>query len=98
MNTIQLAADVVDYGGNPEFFVTGIASITRVSAGVIRESFYSEHQSADGSRSERRLVLSVLWDAEAWFAARRVVAAVDPAHVPALSPKGQEPYGLKSTH
>jgi hypothetical protein len=98
MNTIQLAPDVVDFGNNPEIFVTGIALITRVSAGVIRECFYVDAQSFDGSKTERRLVLTVLWDAERWFAARRVVAAVDPAHVPTLSPQGEGQYGLKSTH
>jgi hypothetical protein len=62
-------------GEPPEYFVTGTASVTRVSAGVIRETFYVEDD-----RTERRAVLR---DADAWFAARRALAAADPHQVAA---------------
>jgi hypothetical protein len=81
MNVVKFVQDVVDFGNTPEIFVTVIASITRVSAGVIRETFYVDTPSHDG-RVERRVALTILWDAEQWLAARRAVAAADPHHVP----------------
>jgi hypothetical protein len=98
MNTIQLRPDVVDFGNAPEVFVTGYRSISRVSAGVIRETFYAEAETEDG-RIERRVVLIVIWDAEQWFSARRVVAATaDPKHIPPLPPEKEGPYGFTTTH
>jgi hypothetical protein len=98
MNTIQLRPDVVDFGNAPEVLVTGYRSISRVSAGIIRETFYSEQETDDG-RIERRVVLSIIWDAEQWFSARRVVAtAVDPKHIPPVPAQGETEYGLATTH
>jgi hypothetical protein len=98
MNTIQLRPDVVDFGNAPEMHVTGYRSISRISAGIIRETFYSEAETEDG-KIERRVVLSIIWDAEQWFAARPVVAAtVDPKHIPPLPVQGETPYGLTTSH
>jgi hypothetical protein len=77
MNTMRLATDVVDYGETQEVFVTGYASITRVSRGVIRETFYTEVQDQNGT-IERRVALHILWDAEQWMESRgATMAAVE---------------------
>jgi hypothetical protein len=95
MNAIQITPDVVDFGNNPEIFVSGIASIARISAGVVRESFFVEVASSDGgNKTERRLVLTVLWDAEQWFAARGMRATADVRHIPAC-PQQAAGYELR---
>jgi hypothetical protein len=77
MNSMKLAMDVIDYGEVAEVFVTGYASITRVSRGVIRETFYTEVQDQSGA-IERRVALHVLWDAEQWMESRGAsMAAVE---------------------
>jgi hypothetical protein len=80
MNIVRITPDVNDFGDETVVFVTGIASIVRVSAGVVRESFYVEAPSSDGGdKIERHLVLTIIMDAEQWYAARGARAAVDPA-------------------
>jgi hypothetical protein len=76
MNTTRLVPEAVEYGDVPETFVTGLASISRVSAGVIRETFYVERELSDG-RIEKVVVLCLLWDADQWFAARRSNSAAE---------------------
>jgi len=82
MNVVKFAQNIVDYGDNPEYFVSGIASVARISNGVIRETYYTEVLDSEG-RTERRVALRVLWDAEQWFATRRAMAVSDLRHVPA---------------
>jgi hypothetical protein len=94
MNTCQITPDVIDYGTSPEIFVTGIVSIARISAGVVRESFYVEAPSSDGGKTERRLMLTLIWDAEQWMAALTVRATADIRHIP-VSPKQAEGYELR---
>jgi hypothetical protein len=97
MNTIQLKPDVVDFGNAPEILVAGYRSISRISAGLIRETFYSEHDTGDG-RIERRVALSIIWDAEQWLAAHRLAATADPKHIPPVPTQGEAEYGLTTTH
>jgi hypothetical protein len=93
MNTVQFKQDVVDYGDAHSFFVTGYRSISRISAGIIRETFYEEREMGDGT-TERRVALHVLWDAEQWLAARRAVAVMpDPKHIPPV-PQAADGPGL----
>jgi hypothetical protein len=70
MNTMKVISEAVDYGDAPEIFVTGYSTVTRISAGVIRETFYAEHLSSDGTM-EKRVALHLLWDAQQWIAAHR---------------------------
>jgi len=51
MNTVQFKQDVVDYGDAHSFFITGYRSISRISAGIIRETFYEEREM--GGRHDR---------------------------------------------
>jgi hypothetical protein len=95
MNVVRITPDVNDFGNETVVFVTGIASIIRVSAGVVRESFYVEAPSSDGGdKIERHLVLTIIMDAEQWYAARAARAAVDPRHIPPC-PKQFEGHGLR---
>jgi hypothetical protein len=73
MNTQRLVREVVDYGDAQEIFVTGYVSVSRVSNGVIRETYYREVELPDGT-VEKRVALRLLWDADQWFAARQVNA------------------------
>jgi hypothetical protein len=77
MRIIKLATDVVDYGDTTDVFVTGYASVTRLSRGIIRETFYTEVENPDGS-IEKRVALRVLWDADQWLESRGAsMAAVE---------------------
>jgi hypothetical protein len=84
MNTTRLVPEVSDYGDTPEVYVTGYASVSRISTGIIRETYYVEVELADGM-IDRRVVMRLLWDAEQWFAARRRDAAADLRHL--MEPK-----------
>jgi hypothetical protein len=70
MNTMKIISQAVDYGDAPEIFVTGYSMVMRVSAGVIRETFYAVRQLSDGTM-ERRVTINLLWDAGEWLAAHR---------------------------
>jgi hypothetical protein len=70
MNTMKVIPEAVDYGDAREIFVSGYAMVTRVSAGVIRETFYTTRQLNDGT-VEHRVTAHLLWDAGQWLAAHR---------------------------
>jgi hypothetical protein len=94
MNVVQITPNVVNFGTETEVFVTGLASIIRVSAGVVRECFYADCPNFESTKTERRLVLTVIWDAEEWYAARRARASADPRHIPPCL-KETEGYELR---
>lgn len=71
---MEFAADVVDFGTAPEIYVSGLKSICRISAGVARVTYFTEHEGADGA-IERRVCLHVMWDAEAYLACAPLFAA-----------------------
>lgn len=54
--------EAVDYGTAPELHVTGLKSITRISNGIVRVTYYTEFQT--NGEMERRVVLHVVWDYE----------------------------------
>ena len=83
--TAVITPDCVDYGNTAEYFVNGIAKITRVGNGVVRVTFSSEE--TEGSK---HVALHVLWDAETYFAfmamaygAAEALAAGGPSAAPA---------------
>jgi hypothetical protein len=47
--------------GAPEIAVTGVASIERISAGQVRETYYSKRK--DGPIA----VVHIVWDLQAWL-------------------------------
>jgi hypothetical protein len=80
MNTTRLVPEVVDFGDSPEIFVSGYAAVSRVSAGIVRETFYVTLEQPDGTL-EKKVALRLLWDAGEWLTARRVNALVEaPEH------------------
>jgi hypothetical protein len=78
MNSVHVMPGAIDYGDAPEYFVSGYAMVTRVSAGVIRETFYTVRVLTDGT-TERKVTHHLLWDAGEWLAAHRpeMVAEVE---------------------
>jgi hypothetical protein len=69
-------ADVVDTGYAPEIFVTGVAAITDIGPGVVRVTYFSEHEMMDG-RIERRAVAHLVWPMEKWLEARFLAQQCD---------------------
>jgi hypothetical protein len=76
MNTMNVMPGAVEYGDAPELFVSGYAMVTRISAGVIRETFYTVRVLTDGT-TERKVTLHLLWDAGEWLAAHRPEMATE---------------------
>jgi hypothetical protein len=69
--------------GCPEYAVTGVASIERISAGQIQETLYSMRK--DGALA----VVHVVWDLQAWLhhwplyeQAREILARMPPPDGP----------------
>jgi hypothetical protein len=56
---MKLVDDCTDFGC-PEIWVTGASAIDRISANMIRESYFSRRR--DGSVE----VVHVVWDKDAW--------------------------------
>src|SRR5271154_1460752 len=44
IRTLELTADVADFGDQPEYFVSGIKSVSRVGHGVVRVTYYTERE------------------------------------------------------
>jgi hypothetical protein len=51
----------VDYGDAPEIYLSGIARVRCVSAGIVRVSCYADRERHDG-KPERRIAMHALWD------------------------------------
>lgn len=60
---MDFTTDVVDYGTSPEIHVSGMKSITRISQGIVRVTYFTEHEHL--GEIERRVCLHVLWDVAA---------------------------------
>jgi hypothetical protein len=85
MNTVKMTPEVVDYGDVQEIHVTGYSAISRISSGMIRETYYTLREFPDGT-IERRLTLSLVWDAEQWIAAHSVEMMGDVQRLKPLQP------------
>lgn len=59
--------ECVDYGDAPTTFITGVASISLVSLGVVEIAFYRAVEQSDGT-VERRVVEHQIWDRAVWLA------------------------------
>jgi hypothetical protein len=82
-NMIELVTGVVDYGDAPEIFLTGLARVSRISADLVRMSWYVERETHDGI--ERRMALhclrqidAVTFDSEALYRGVQQVRAERP--------------------
>jgi hypothetical protein len=73
--------DPMDQGA-PEYNVTGIASIERISVGQIRETYYSQRK--DGAL----VAVHIVWDLQAWIHHRALIeqAAEIILRMPPLGP------------
>jgi hypothetical protein len=61
---MEMLNAVVDFGTAPEIHVDGIARVERVSANVIRVTYFTRHKTSQGI--ENRIVLHTDWDIDTW--------------------------------
>lgn len=61
---MEFVEGIVDFGIAPEIHVDGIARVEKISAHVVRVSYFARHRACDGA--ENRIVLHTDWDVENW--------------------------------
>ena len=88
--TMDFVADLQDDGTAPEIFASNIGRISRLAAGTVRVTYYSEHEAADGAL-ERRIVCHVVLDLQAWADAQ--LLATEALRVMRSSPNGGRSNG-----
>jgi hypothetical protein len=62
---LEFVHGIVDFGVAPEIHVDGVARVEKISAHIIRVSYYARHRTSDGR--ENRIVLHTDWDIETWI-------------------------------
>ncbi len=72
---MELTAGVTNYGDAPIVSVDGVASIEFISTNKIRVTYYVAHRMADG-QYDRRVCLSIDWDADEWISARDKIKTI----------------------